>query len=102
MKLQSAAQRIALIFAMLVSMNAHAASAGQKNSDEKSTPPTIDANSSAAKSESGNNAKAPSVEDRVQALERLIEQQQREIQSLRAVIEKRDADAPASQPASPL
>ncbi|MFL6214070.1 MAG: putative porin [Blastocatellia bacterium] len=102
MKLKSAAQRAALIVAMLVSLNAHAASAGQKNSDEKSTLPTSDANSSAAKSESGNNAKAPSVEDRVQALERLIEQQQREIQSLRAVIEKRDADAPASQPASPL
>jgi hypothetical protein len=99
MKPKSAAQSVALILVMLVSLNAHAASPAQKNSDEKSTPPASDANSSAAKSESSNNAKAPSVEDRVQALERLIEQQQREIQSLRAIIDKRDAASPTAPPA---
>jgi hypothetical protein len=98
MKLKSAAQAVALIFAMLVSLNAHAARAAQKNSDEKSTPPASDANSSAVRSDTNNNAKAPSVEDRVQALERLIEQQQREIQSLRAIIDKRDAAGSTAQP----
>jgi hypothetical protein len=84
---------------MLVSLNVYVASAGQKSSDEKGTPSASDASSS---------ARTPSVEDRVQALERLIDQQQREIQSLRAIIEKRAADSPAAQtpatqtPATPL
>jgi hypothetical protein len=102
MKLKSAAQSVALIILMLVSLNARAVSAAQKNSDEKSTPPASNTSNSAARSDT-NNTKAPLVEDRVQALERLIEQQQREIQSLRAIIEKRDAaDSAANSTAQPL
>ena len=100
MRINSAARSVALLLVMLVSLNTHAASPGQKNGDDKSA--ASDANGSAPKSDNGS-AKTPSVEDRMQTLERLVEQQQREIQALRAVIEKRDANNSSAQPAtSPL
>ncbi|MEN3331877.1 MAG: hypothetical protein V7641_1242 [Blastocatellia bacterium] len=92
MKIKSAVQRVALILALLVSLNPHTASARQRNSDDKSA---------AAASDTNGSAKAPSVEDRVRALEQLIDQQQREIQSLRAIIEKRDTNNTAARPGEP-
>ncbi len=45
-------------------------------------------------------AASPSVEDRLKALERIIERQQREIETLRTLIEKRHEETPAVQPAA--
>ena len=98
MKIKSAPQGVALILALLVSLNAHTASACQRNSDDKSAAPASDTTGSAAKADNSGSAKTPSVEDRVRALEQLIDQQQREIQSLRAIIDKRDPNNTAARP----
>jgi hypothetical protein len=102
MKIKSAVQGVALILALLVSLNAHTASARQRNSDDKSAAPASDTTGSAAKTETAGSAKSPTVEDRVRALEQLIDQQQREIQSLRAIIEKRNVDNIATRPGEPF
>lgn len=99
MKIRSAVQIVALVIVMLVSLNAQAAGAGQKNDDDRNAAAS-DTGSSAAKTDNNGSTKTPSVEDRMQTLERLIEQQQREIQALRAIIEKRDADHTTAQPAA--
>lgn len=94
MKIKSAVHSTALLLALLVSLDVHTASARQRNNDDKPPAPASDPATSAARTEPAGTAKAPSVEDRVRALEQLIEQQQREIRTLRAIVEKRDAESP--------
>src|SRR5438270_7210686 len=95
MKIKSAVQSVALSLALLVALNL-SASAMQRNSDDKAAAPGSDENS-AAKTANLGVSKTPSVEDRLRALEQLIDQQQREIQTLHAIIEKRNADNTAVQ-----
>jgi Putative porin len=100
MKMKIAVQGMALTLALLVSLDVRAASLPQRNSDDKSAAPAAnDATTNSAKTEPAGSAKASSVEDRVRALEQLIEQQQREIQALRAIVDKRNADNTAAAPA---
>ena len=101
MKIKSAVQSVALILALLVSLNAHTVSARQRNSDDKSAAAASDTNGSAAKTENPGSSKTSSVEDRVRILEQLIDQQQHEIQALRAIIEKRNADNTNARPGEP-
>ena len=98
MKIRSVVQSAALILALLVSLNARA-TARQRNNDDKSGAPAGEVSGSAARTDSSGSAKTPSVEDRVRALEQLIEQQQREIQALHAIIDKRNPDNTAARPA---
>src|SRR5690349_16247428 len=100
MKIRSAAQSVALILVLFIALNPHAASARQRNSDDKSAAPSSDRAPSAS-AENAGSAKTPSVEDRVRALEQLIDQQQREIQALRGIIEKRNLDNTAPRPGEP-
>jgi hypothetical protein len=101
MKIKSAVQSVALILALLVSLNAHTVSARQRNSDDKSAAPANDTTGRAAKAENPGSTKTPTVEDRVRALEQLIDQQQHEIQALRAIIEKRNTDNTNVRPGEP-
>ena len=93
MKINSAMKRAAIGIALLISLNAYTASASQKTEEDKSAK-TGETNS-AAGPEAGAAAKPLPVEERLRVLEQLIEQQQREIKSLRAVIDQRDKDPKA-------
>jgi Putative porin len=99
MKIKAAVQSAALILALLVSLNAPAASARQRNGDDKSAAPASEVSSGAARTDNTGSARPPSVEDRVRALEQLIEQQQREIHALHAIIDQRNPDNTTARPA---
>ena len=79
MKVKLAVHSLALMLVLLAPLHAFAALV--TDGDNKDAAP--------AKAESPGGSKAPSVEDRLHALEQLVEQQQREIQSLRAIIDQR-------------
>ena len=98
MKIKLTVHSLALLLALLAALSVRAASAAPA-SDDKSAVPASDT-TSAAKNDASSTAKTPSVEDRVRALEQLIEQQQREIQQLRALVEKHDVESPTARPAS--
>src|ERR1700742_2306623 len=100
MKIKSAVQSIALTLALLVSLNV--AALAQRNSDEKSAAPASDTTNTAAKTDAKTDTstapKPASVEDRLRALEQLVLDQQREIQSLHTIIDK--SNAATAQPAA--
>jgi hypothetical protein len=90
--MNSAMKHAAVALAFLISLNAYTASARQRSDDGKSAK-TGETNS-AGEPEAGAVTKPVPVEERLRILEQLIEQQQREIKSLRAVIDQRDARVP--------
>ena len=83
MKIKSIVLSVALTLALLVSVNGQQRDIGDKNAVAPGEEPTA-----SAKTDSGGPAKPVSVEDRLRALERIIEEQQREIDALRAAVEK--------------
>src|SRR6185503_12291786 len=89
MQSKSIILNLALMFALLFSINAGEVSAQQQslsnNASNVTAVPSADTSAKAA-------AAAPSVEDRLKALEQVIEQQQREIQALHELIEKHGTD----------
>jgi Putative porin len=91
MKMKLAIESLALMLALLAPLSVSAA-ARVVAGDDKGIIPASGAGGSPAKAENASGGKAPSVEDRLHALEQLVEQQQREIQSLRAVISQRNPD----------
>ncbi|HKP85345.1 MAG TPA: putative porin [Blastocatellia bacterium] len=85
MQSKSTILNLALMLALLFCVNAVDASAQRQPSgdDNSNATATTDANTPAKAAPA-----APSVEDRLKTLERIIEQQQREIQALHGLIEK--------------
>ena len=99
MKITSAARSAAFVLALLVFGNCVSARAQERLRDEKNATAPSEEPAGAANSDAGGVSNPVSVEDRLRRLERIIEDQQREIQALRAVVGKGETAGSARQPA---
>src|SRR5215468_7604718 len=98
MKIKSVAPCAALVIILLASANLHSASARQRSAEDRASGPTAGESDVAGRAAAGSGVKPASVEERLSALERIIEEQQREIQALRATIER--GSSASSSPAA--
>ena len=94
---------VSLVLTLSVLNTTHAAARQQValNHKKNDRSATEAATASGADKSSKETVSSPGVEDRLKALEQVIEQQQREIQALHDLIEKRDAEKASARLAEP-